>query len=324
MTPDTIEMIRRILPQEMQFPYYPDRESAWVLAQHLQGETPVAALRAQPHGKLLDRSLVKPLVAACGGRLNPRDVLPLAHADRAIRWPDLSPAARRALDPVFANAWLDFTLSFDAWGIGRAWQHQQVSRKGGNLVIQLGFPSEHARVFGAQFDRNKRRKLEYTGHPVRLDGPPTLAWARVDLDLDTGTALIEELQTDWLRAVGWEKLRMAREGAQDRELKVMIAYEQALIARYARIWPKVMLLATLYLLREEFAVRQVWMHQPEAGQALKSILGRAPPRSLYTSLPRAFCMVSTDDWPPFLRLKHHRALAKVRASGHPLFWTMVF
>lgn len=324
MSPDTIEMIRRILPQEMQFPYYPDRESAWVLAQHLQQETPVAALRAQPFGKLLDRPLVKPLVAACGGRLRPRDVLPLAHADRAIRWPDLAPAAQRALDPVFAHAWLDFTLSFDIWGTGRAGQYQQISRKGGNLVIQLGFPTEHARVFGAQFDRNKRCKLEYTGHPVRLDGAPTLAWARVDLDLDTGTALIEEVQTDWLRAVGRETMRMARDGVQDRELKVMIAYEQALIARYARIWPKVMLLATLYLLREEFAVRQVWMHQPEAGRVLKSIPRRAPPRSLYTSLPRAFCMVATNEGPPFLRLRRRGAMAKLRASGQPLFWTMAF
>lgn len=324
MTPETIEMIRRILPSEMPFPYYPDRESPWLLAQHLKADAPVAALRAQPFGKLLDRPLVKPLVASCGGHLRPRDVLPLAHADRAIRWPDLTPAAQRALDPVFAHAWLDFTLSFDTWGTGRNWQDAQISRKGGNLVIQLGFPSEHARVFGAQFDRSKRRKLEYSGHPVRLDGAPTLAWARVDLDLDTGTALIEEVQTDWLRAVTWEKVRMARDGAQDRELKVMIAYEQALTARYARIWPKVMLLATLYLLREEFAVRQVWMHQPEAGRALKSIPGRAPPRSLYTSLPRAFCMTATKGAPPFLKPKRRRALAKVAAQGLPLFWTTAF
>ncbi len=324
MTPDTIKMIRRILPLEMQFPYYPDRESAWLLAQHLSEDTPVASLRTQPVGKLLDRPLLKPLVAACGGRLRPRDVLPLAHADRAIRWPDMAPAAQRALDPVFAHAWLDFTLSFDTWGTGRHWQDAQISRKGGNLVIQLGFPSEHARVFGAQFDRGKRRKLEYSGHPVRLDGTPTLAWARVDLDLDTGTALIEEVQTDWLRAVSWEKIRMAREGAQDRDLKVMIAYEQALIGRYARIWPKVMLLATLYLLREEFAVRQVWMHQPEAGRVLKSISGRAPPRSLCSSLPRAFCMTATHDAPPFLRPKRRRVLSKLAAKGQPLFWTMAF
>ncbi len=319
---ETINMIRRVLPRDMPFPYYADRESAWLLAQLMRGDASVAELRGQTAGKLLDRPLLKPLIAGCGGRLRQRDVLALAHADKAMDWRDVSPTSLAALDPVYAMNWQDFTLSFAAWGSKRDWRYNQLSRPGGNLVVQLGFPTEHAQVFGRYFDRTMRRKLEYAGHPIRKDGPPTLAWARLDIDLDTGTALVEEVQCDWLRFVRWEKMRRARTGAQEREMRVLIAYEQALLRHYAKSWPRVMLLAALYLLREELGVRDVWMHQHHAGAVLKNVEGGLPPRSLYTDLPRAFCFAPTRDVPVFLERPRRRHLAHLRKAGKPVFWRL--
>lgn len=317
---DTINMIRRVLPTDMPFPYYADRESAWLLAQLMRADATVAQVRSAAEGKLLDRPLVKPLVAGCGGMLRQRDVLALAHADKAMAWRHVSSASLAALDPVYASAWQDFTLSFAAWGGTRHWRDNQLSRPGVNLVVQLGFPTEHAQIFGRYFDQNMRRKLEYSGHPIREDGPPTLAWARLDVDLETGTALVEEVQCDWIRFVRWEKMRRAQNGAQDREMRVLIAYEQALLRHYAKSWPRVMLLAALYLLREELGVRDVWMHQHQPGAVLKNVQGGLPPRSLYTDLPRAFCFAPTRDAPAFLEKPRRRHLAHLRKGGHPLFW----
>ena len=36
-------------------------------------------------------------------------------------------------------------------------------------------------------------------HPVASGGELTLAWSRIDLDLDRGEALVEEIQSDWVR-----------------------------------------------------------------------------------------------------------------------------
>jgi len=319
----TINMIRQILPEDMPFRYYPDRESAWVLANLMQGDTAVPDLRASDAGKLLTRPVLRPLVAGCGGVLRHRDVLALAHADRSAAWA-LTPAAQAALAPVYAQTWHDFTLSVTDWGSDGYWRFDQVSRPGHSLVVQLGFPTAHAQMFGRYFDGAMRRKLEYDGHPIRQDGPPTLAWARLDLDLETGTGLIEEVQCDWLRFAVREKLRQVRMGAKDRALRTFHAYEQALLTTYAKMWPRAMLLAALYLMREEFGMREVWMHTPHGGAMLKHITHRLPPRSLYTDLPRAFCFEGTRDAPPFLRARRKRHLAHLARQDGPIFWRLAF
>lgn len=323
MTPDTIDMIRQILPETQAFPYYDGREDPWLLAERMRTDTaPVADLRAGPAAPLLSRPLVQPVVAACGGTLAQRDMTALAHADRAIRLPGVSRAARPALDAIYSAPWADYTLSLAAWGTDRYWQYNQLSRRGGNLVLQLGFPSTHAQAFGRYFPPSQRGKYETSNHPIRTTGAPTLAWARLDLDLDTGHGLIEEVQSDWLRYVSRETLRMAARGAQDRELRIHIAYEQALIATYAKSWARVTLLAALMLMRNELGLSTIWMHQPGPGAALKQITGRPPPRSLYRDLPRRFGFAPTRDAPPFLEAPRRRALALLRNRPEPLFWRL--
>jgi len=304
MYPEEIDLIRGVLPREMPFHYYPDRDSAWLLAQCMGGDAAISALKARPCARLLTRPLIKPMVAACGGTLRHRDMLAVAHADRAMRMDGIGPVGNAALETVFATGWQDYRLSFAKW------TGQQMSRPGGNLVVQLSFPSDHAELLGQHCAHETRGKYEFGLHPVRRTGRPTLAWARLDIDLERGEALIEEVQSDWLRYVIKERHTMEAEQPQSRTLKRLRAYENALLNRYARLWPGVMMLAVLTLLRDEFAIRDVWMHQPQAGAVLKGIGGTPPPRSLYTDLPRRFCFEPMEELPFMLVGRHKRGAGR--------------
>lgn len=304
----------------MAFPYYADRESAWLAANLMRGDSTVAALKQGPLAKLLTRPSLRPLVAQGGGAVAHRDVIALAHADRSMGWHGLHPATHIALDNLYTDTWLDFRLSLTDWGTGPDWRWKQLSRKGGNLVLQLGFPSDHAALMGQHLPRDSRKNFECEWHPIRQDGCPTLAWARVDVDLSTGTALIEEIQSDWLRLVRWSIAILARTAPRARVLKQKTAYEARLRARYDKLWPKAMLLATVMLLRQELGCREIYMHTPRTGTVLKSIYGTQPPRSLYTTLPRSFCFDLTRDVPAFL--SRNRALRKLARKGEPLFWRL--
>lgn len=323
MTPEDISMIRHCLPEDMAFPYYADRESPWLLAQLMGDDAPVTALRRCPAGKLLTRPLVRPVVAACGGGvLRQQDLLAVAHAARAMRMAGTGAAGRAGLEAACALPWQDFCLSFAAWGT-RYSASNQMTRRGGNLVVQLGFPSDHADLMGRYLRRDCRKDFEFDLHPIRTSGRPTLAWARLDIDLETGTALIEEVQSDWLRNVREEVADLSARMPRSRQLMVAQRYEAGLIARYSKVWPRALMLAVLVLLRDEFACRAVWMHQPEPGAAFKRIGGTPPPRSLYSALPRGFCFAPTREPPPFL--KRHGTLAIARMGrDEPLFWRLDF
>lgn len=314
-----ISMIRQILPQEMPFLYYPDRQSPWLLCQLMGAEAPVSELKQSRLSRLLSRPLLKPMIAQCGGVLRRHDVMAVAHADRAMRFEHLGPAAATALEAAYQSGWLDFCLSFDCWS------GEQTTRKAHNLVVQLGFPTEHAELLWKFEQRNAVGRYQSCCHPVRPDGRPTLAWCRLDLDLSTGQCLIEEIQSDWLRFVGRARRRLEHRAPRSRELRLTAEYEQALQARYAKIWAEVMMLAVLILLRDEFAVRDVWMHQPGPGAKLKGITwGRMPPRSIYTKLPRGFGFEATREVPPFLGSKQRSTARRSVGADQPTFWRLSF
>lgn len=320
MNPQEIAVIRRCLPDRMAFPYYPDRESAWTLAQALTGDMTVSAVKQTAAAKLLARPRIKPLVAQSGGVLRQRDVLAVAHADRAMEWSDLSRAAMVELDTIYGQNWLDFELTLDEWGTGKYWQDLQVSRKGGNLVLQLGFPSDHAELMGQYLTHRSRDCYEFYWHPIRRTGRPTLAWARLDIDMDTGTALIEEVQSDWLRSVREEIEDMTSHSPRDRNVAQTKAYEAGLRKRYDALWPRAMLLAALLLLREELGCRDIYMHMPKTGASLKHITSTLPPRSLYTALPKWFGFQPVHHVPHFLKRPRRRALSLLERGGGPVFW----
>lgn len=321
MLPEEITFIRQCLPEPYGFPYHPDRESPWLLSRQLTAPSKIAVLRGTRLGKFLDRPAVRPIVAACGGVLAPDDLRPAALPEKHALTPDLSRAAEAGLTAAFAQPWQDFEMTLTAWGTqAHNFNWSQMSRRGGNLVLQMGFPSDHGALMGRYLGAKPRKEYEYTAHPIRQTGRPTLAWARLDIDLERGEALIEEVQSDWLRFVREDVMHLDRHYPRSRELRVKQAYEAELRSRYGKVWPKAMLLATLRLLAEDLGIRSIWMHQPEAGYALKGIWGQAPPVSLYTALPKSFGFLPTDTPPQMLRLTKRRSRKRLNRVTAPHFW----
>jgi hypothetical protein len=321
LTPDDIELIRQVLPERMAYPYYRDRESAWLLARRMPGDESVRQLRQGGCARYLDRPILRPLIAGCGGQLRRADVATLAHADRMIDGQSPGPAAMAALEQVWSGPWHDFELTFDSWGTGNDWW-AQTSRRGGNLVLQMGFPSDHARLMGKYLARAARKDFEFDSHPIRTQGRPTLAWARLDIDLESGVALIEEVQSDWLRNVQDEVAWLTQQEPRSRHLRSTRAYDTALRAAYGKLWPRAMLLAALIVLRDELGMRELFMHMPETGRRLKRIGGLAPPVSLYSALPKSLGFEAVTEAPVFLRKRRRRDLSVLERRG-PVFWRMV-
>lgn len=323
MKTQDIKTLLRGLPRRVSYSYYPGREDAWLLAHLMPGDARVADLRQMGLGKLLNRPLIKPVVSGCGGTLRLHDILALGYATHALNWDNLSAAGAAQLNAIYAQPWLDFELSFTVWGNTDSFAWQQTSRPGTNLVVQLGFPSDHAALMGQYLATNGRKAFEFDAHPIRLTGRPTLAWARIDMDPASGTVLIEEVQSDWLRFVREEVELLARQKPRSRETRSAQLYEAALCAQYDKLWPKVMLLAALELMRDHVGCSEFFMHRPETGAVLKNIHGTKPPRSLYTTLPKSFGFSETTHIPAFLG-KRHRELRKAVGTRKPVFWRMQF
>ena len=325
--------VRHRLPDEITFNYYTDRQSPWLLANLMPETTTVRAVRQTRWAKLLDRPAVKPLVARSGGMLVRSDVSQLAHADVYDLDRIAGKALCGALETLWQEVWQDYLVTFTTYGLGQGWQCEQISREGGNLVLQLGFPTDHAALMGRFLDPETRWKFEELNHPVRGEGRPTLAWARLDLDLDRGEALIEEVQSDWLRLVAYEVTSLRARSPQNRNLRAHQDYMRALFARYAKVWPKVVMLATLHVLCDHLGMRRVWMHRPEAGAWFKGMEQDDAPRSLYMDLPKSFCFEPVSEIPDMLRLgpwNRNQRLARQRMrpvkammqNGYPVFWRL--
>ncbi len=305
------EVVACLVGERTLFYYYRDRYSIGLL-RHLsrQGPLSVQNLKQSPYAPLLQKPRVKGVLADMGGRQ--LDEFHLVGHDY-----DANQEA--------------FVLTLDTWGSERGSdrRRKQTSRRGYNLVLQLNFCRRHDQVYqhlgcpGSYFN--------YCGHPVS-SRRNTLAWARLDLDLNTGTALIEEIQSDWIRDVAWQEAsiqrrlkagRLASEPMPFRgfkcSLQTALDYCNFVLTRYSPIWAEAMLWAAIAFLREEIGLSQIFYHSVDSGQQLKRIKGSLPPRSLYTELPRKFCFEPTHDAPEFLLNDREAAGTLRREQSLPFF-----
>ena len=292
MDPPQVTEIIECLPKgRTKFHYFRDRYALDLLRWFVGRGKTVAEVKRSRYARLLAKPRVRALCARLpDGRVTPEHLL---------------------------NAWaprpLVFLLTLGRWGSrGHAWRTwYQVSRPGENLVLQLNFSGMHNR----RYERLMRSTIEWweghpflcTYHPVNDDGRLTLAWARLDVDLDGGEALVEEIQNDWIREAFacWRSI----------DERPLARYRREVLAPYVRVWDEAMLAATLWFLREELGVRRIFYHTFESGNRLKHISGRRPPRSLYTELPRRFCFEETADMPRLLACTRHRRLRKELRRG---------
>ena len=276
--------------------YFKDKYALDLLALYAGAGVKISTLKKSPWAFLLDKPLVKEIVAGMPEKSLSADTL-------SACWPG----------PVFA-----FTLGLAEWGTYRKYRHdtlEQTSRPGLNLVLQLNFGQHHNRQYRQLMQPSDDYPLFVNDcHPVNAEKDFTLAWARLDLDLDTGEVLVEEIQTDWLRyassmykwvtrvvAVSQERLKnywFCR--SQERSYGSFRQYHEKVLPPYAEVWDEAMLAAVIWFVRQELGIRRVYYHTFESGNRMKHITDELPPRSLYTKLPRRFGFRETDVAPQFI------------------------
>lgn len=283
------EIIDALPRGKTSFLYFKDRYALALLAMAIDEPVGKADIRRSPYARLLDKATVKEA-------LNRYRQKPISADILNAWWP-----------AVFQS----YVLTLDTWGSGqRDWD--QTTRPGQNLVLQLNFSKEHERAYLKAFDNDDWRALEFDLHPIVKSGRKTLAWARLDIDLRNGEALIEELQSDWVRYATTE-YEIADNDKAGRAFRLY--FDQHLEPHLAT-WDEALLTATLQLLRQELGIERIFYHTHHSGAQLKRIKHFKPPRSLYTSLPRRFCFRVTDEKPTFLQQRKHAAarakLADVR------------
>ena len=281
----------------MRFDYFKDRYALLLLQLAFEDGVSKRDIRASSFAQLLDKAVVKQLLSLFGGKAVSAD-------DYDWCWPQDVQC---------------YHLTLGTWnGNDSSWN--QTSRQGFNLVLQLNFSNQHDAAYRRLVDPANERPFEFFGHPI-AKRRHTLAWARMDIDLDRGEALIEEIQNDWLREARWAYREAMRDGEScffwNSEIRSedVIRYVTDVLCDYETTWDEAMLAATLWFLRRELGIRKIYYHTHETGAAMKRIVyRRLPPRSLYTRLPRKFCFEETGDAPAFIRRKSRSLVTRRKLS----------
>jgi len=201
----------------------------------------------------------------------------------------------------------EFVITLSSWGSKDGYSWDQTSRPGSNLVMQLNLTNQHD-----EFLRDLKingDEFKFYSHPIH-NSKSSLSWARIDFDFDSGEALIEELQTDWIRRAAKHNQMAKRYRLQGcntyfyygEEFNVaeMLQYTTEMLNKYQRSWMEITLFYAIELIREEIGISNIFYHSYETGALLKNINSRLPPRSLYTQLPKKFCFTPNKVGPKFI------------------------
>ncbi len=296
-----IEEIIECLPEgRTMFHYFKDKYALMLLSYYTKTGKTMRDIKSSRYAGLLNKPIVKEVTSRLpGGQVNAQD-----------------------LQNVWPEEYETYLLTLDQWGSEKKWRGYQISRPGKNLVLQLNFSNKHNFLYNLWVDPdNDELPFVYWGHPTS-DDRLTLAWVRLDIELDQGEALIEEVQNDWIREV----LNWKTEMREDHSLKIddtecafyeLHRYIKEALSFHIRVWDEAMLAAAIWFLREELGIRRIFYHTYETGIRCKQIRWGKPPRSIYTELPRKFCFVESREAPEFLqqcRNRHVRAALKQDSS----------
>ena len=284
------EVIECLRGERTLFYYQRDQYAVYLVKRLLAGQDAIAirTLKNSQWAPLLNRPLLRQVIAGCGdGKLY-----------------------RHQLDAVEGRQAEPFVLTLGQWGDYGNWSWSQTSRPGGNLVLQLNLSSRWSRAFERLVKAPANDTLGYD-HPVSQTRKATLAWARLDFDFETDELLIEEIQSDLIRWVQRLETFAQRAKAQGKanfrnymgsfETEHAIAFCQAFIEAFNRVWHEAMLSAAVQFSFDELGLSKLYYHSFETGAKMKNISYCLPPRSLYTELPRMFCFCSTQMPPKFLQ-----------------------
>ncbi len=311
MDREIVSEIMACLPQgKTRFDYFKDRYALVLLSHLLEHETKVAELKRTAYARLLERPVVKQILANNGtGWLN-----------------------RYLFEMAWSKPTYTFLLTVTSWG-GQQRTWQQTSRPGYNLVLQMNFSNQHEQPYRQLVKPTSDSMFKCNGHPIMKRGQrdffrETLAWARIDLDFNDDHALIEEIQSDWvceaqnnLREVltfdDNESTELFIDGMEGNSQDLKKYFRQILMP-YMKLWDEAMLTAAVHFIRDELGIHNIFYHSYETGCALKKC---HPPHSLYTRLPRQFCFKKTAEAPQFLQriTKFRKAMKQI---DHPTWYKL--
>jgi hypothetical protein len=269
------ELITILRKDRMQYYYFRDYYAFQLLSYLAEdNETDIRQIKSSSFARLLNKPIIKKITGKISDGLLTKEILQYN-----------MPLAQEC-----------FVLTLGEWGDerNRWWANfNQTSRPGKNLVLQLNFSNKHDKLYRRLIDPKGENPFEYEYHPIASGKRRTLAWARIDIADDYSYALIEEIQTDWIR--------VAKEAQVNKTVARVDEYLDNILKPYETIWDEAMLSATIWLLKEEIGIKTIFYHTFEGGNLLKGIdHTKKPPRSLYTTLPKKFCFELTDRSPAFL------------------------
>ena len=289
------EIIACLSKERTIFHYYKDRYAFLLLSYIVGSGRSIQSLKKSPYSSLLDKPAVRDILKQCGHGYLDQETLKLAWHSQT--------------EP--------FLLTVDIWGDGnRTWD--QTTRGDCNIVLQLNFSNKHDSIYRNLVKPKHTSNFNYTGHPILLEGDraffrETLSWARIDLDFKNNEALIEEVQSDWVRKTASLQNRITRLlkrnvdvqsiaprwGVEGRLEDVQL-YLTEVIQPYTKMWAEATLAAAISFISEELGIETIYYHSFETGCRAKNIRYDLPPRSLYTNLPKKFCFLETAKTPEFI------------------------
>ena len=317
---DADEIIYCLPAGRTHFHYFRDRYALMLLSQFVGDALPIRDIKQSPYAKLLANPLVKPIVERQGGGVIGADML-------SSVWPEQPEC---------------YLLTLGKWGADsrkKGWWrgYHQTSRRGTNLVLQLNFSRKHNKPYEDLIQSGDESPFAYSEHPIARRGFHTLAWARFDTDMENGEALIEEIQSDWVRlaARGHTTIEtLILNEAQRQEVvqtefrgveldpKRLDIYVKHVLSDHMGLWSEAMLSAAIWFLTAELGIKEIYYHDFESGNVMKGLSHSKPPRSLYTSLPKKFCFQSGFAPPEFLIAGNPKAFRAIMEREQVSFWKL--
>lgn len=295
MTPLEIEYITKVVgSNQKQFYYFRDKYALQILRYHVKEHVRINELRNSTFRNLLDKEPVREMMGVAGSG--------------SIR--------SGALDNYLPAEGRVFNYTLSKWG--EYVQHRnddwyQTTRPGLSLVLQLNFDSWHNYKYHQWIRKcDEDNPFEFDCHPIAETRNYTMSWCRVDINLDSGEALIEEIQNDWLREVQGLKCMLAKHLEKPEKKRLghwffsrynLTDFQKycTYIEYYQRIWPEATLSLAIHFLKQEMGLDTIYYHDFDSGNHLKKIMHIKPPKSLYTKLPKKFGFDVTTEAPNFLK-----------------------
>ncbi|MEM9337320.1 MAG: hypothetical protein AAGA66_01225 [Bacteroidota bacterium] len=295
MTPLELAFIEQTIDANPKpFYYYRDQYALQLIKYHVKDGMKINELKNSRYQNLLSKSVIREVLKGCGGQV-------------------IRPEALH--DPLTEDG-KEFNYTLSKWGEfipHRNDPWHQTTRPGLSLVLQLNFDPWHNYQYHRLIKADgEEHPFVFDCHPVSTKRQLTMAWARLDIDLDRGEVLIEEIQNDWLREVAtlykdWnEWVKDKKKGKRghwffDHYRSTTFCEYVNFLKPYQKMWDEATLSMAIHFAKHELGIGDIYCHDFDSGNLLKGLEYGKPPRSLYTKLPKRFCFEQTDRAPEMIR-----------------------